>query len=101
MGSAVSGRSARRALTGAVLIGPSHGLGPMLGVVAVCLYGTGKSAWGTPMLVWIMVAGRWKISCAQLVNTNTGRLAVDADFTCAGLHRADVQLPQTADKRPD
>jgi hypothetical protein len=73
----------------------------MLGVVAVCLYGIGKSAWGTPMLVWIMVAGRGKISCAQWVNTNRGRLAVDADFYLRGLHHADVSAAPTADKRPD
>ena len=51
----------------------------MLAVVAVCLYGTGNRPGETHAAV---DNGRWamEISCAQLVNTNTGRLAVDGDF---------------------
>lgn len=53
------------ALTGAMLLLSIAQIGvtPVLGTVAAWLYWIGESAWGTFMLVWMIVAGRWIISC--------------------------------------
>jgi predicted PurR-regulated permease PerM len=59
IGLLIAGVPLAGALTGAMLLLSiaQIGVSPVLGCVAAWLYWTGQSAWGTFMLVWMIVAG--------------------------------------------
>jgi len=56
IGLIIAGVPLAGALTGAMLV-LSIGVSPVLGTVAAWVYRIGESAWGTFMLVWMIVAG--------------------------------------------